>query len=174
MRITYTTKCDSSTAGHEQTKQRANIFSFRHQDALLPKQKNTPVRTTALGSTIPILISISFLLGLLLAIGHHVFYNHWNHQPVKSSSQQQWIIRGGTAFAFGVKTFLVLATSVSYTQVLFWHLRGKATKIEHIDSMFGVLANPWNFRFTLAWLKRPSLLFPAMVAWYKPRALPLV
>jgi hypothetical protein len=51
----------------------------------------------------------ALLLGITFAVGHHLFYYFWNDKPVDSDSQQQWVIRGGTAFAFCVKMFLVIS-----------------------------------------------------------------
>ncbi|KAL2350505.1 hypothetical protein BJ546DRAFT_404129 [Cryomyces antarcticus] len=48
----------------------------------------------------PALMIASLLAGVAFALTHHFFYRYWHGTRVISDSQQRWITRGGTAFAF--------------------------------------------------------------------------
>ena len=52
----------------------------------------------------------SLLAGIVAAIGHHVFYMHYNNRPVRSTTEQRYLSNAGTGFAFLVKTLLAMAT----------------------------------------------------------------
>jgi hypothetical protein len=41
----------------------------------------------------PILMAMSFLAGLILAVGHHIYYSWLEGQPVGSVARQQWSLR---------------------------------------------------------------------------------
>jgi len=66
-----------------------------HKHGLLHKSING--RGTADESHIhwlyPTLMTVSLLMGLLLAIGHHVYYRWLDGRPVGSVARQQWSLR---------------------------------------------------------------------------------
>ena len=41
----------------------------------------------------PTFMALSFLAGLILAVGHHIYYRWLNGQPVGSVTRQQWSLR---------------------------------------------------------------------------------
>jgi hypothetical protein len=114
-----------------------------------------------------------FLSGVLVAIGHHLFYLRFDlqrvHTPDDGTSRylsQTWIIRYGTAFAFASKTLLAGSVVVAYKQVMWINLRHKANSIFTIDAVFAATHDPLAF-FSLSFilnLKVPVLL--ALIAWY--------
>src|SRR5271155_2092688 len=81
-----------------------------------PQRGQQPTRPYWRADTI---MAISLLVGIAFGLIHHFFYWYWDGRAVASDSQQRWIIRGGTAFAFAVKTSLAFGTSVAYIQY-FW------------------------------------------------------
>ena len=114
---------------------------------------------------VPFLMISALIIGTVFALIHHLFYFYWNNKAVRSSSQQQWVVRGGTAFAFVVKTAFAVATGTAYSQVLWLSLRGASNRIGRIDSMFGILGNAWEFLDLKLWLGVPTLAVPAIITW---------
>src|ERR1019366_9136473 len=89
----------------------------------------TPQRTV-------IVMSAGLLLGVLAAVGHHLWYNHWNHKAVETASwSQTWIKNFGTAFAFLVKMFLAIVTSTAFVQQFWITVKAKPVAIGEVDSM---------------------------------------
>jgi hypothetical protein len=123
----------------------------------------------------------SCLAGLLLALGHHLFYSSLNSQVVPTASYhlighslsiQQVNTSIGTAFAFLVRTFLALAISAAYVQVFWRSLRNTGGKrpstLNELDWAHAGLSNIFglfNFRFGS---KYPLLVCLAAVFWYVP------
>ena len=114
----------------------------------------------------------SLLSGILLALGHHLFYSNLNGNPVvatehvlKGVTQQQLNITIGTLFAFLVKAFLVVAVSTAYTQIVWSAIKKRATKLTTIDTMFQVTSNIWSFLSFSIWWKYPLLLLLACTVW---------
>ncbi|QPC69321.1 hypothetical protein HYE68_000073 [Fusarium pseudograminearum] len=118
----------------------------------------------------PALMVGSFLLGLSFALAHHFYYLYLDEIIVQSQSQQQWHLRAGTGLAFLVRAFLSAAVGIAYTQILWRTLRSKSITIGGVNSLFGVMNNPWAFIGWELWTAAPLLAVVAIIAW----ALPLV
>ena len=114
----------------------------------------------------PATMLCSFLLGVLLAIGHHFFYLSRDGSVVRDQSQQAWDSRIGLGFAFLVKVFLVTAVSIACVQNLWWVLRSKQVPLAGVDSMFDLLENAWGFTDVRVWFRGPVVVGLAAVAWY--------
>ncbi|KAL5619769.1 hypothetical protein FOVSG1_001991 [Fusarium oxysporum f. sp. vasinfectum] len=118
----------------------------------------------------PVLMTGSLFLGLLLAIGHHLYYHYLNGRIIKSQNQQEWFLRVGTGIAFLARALLSAAVGFAYTQILWRTLRSKSVTIEGVNSLFGVLHNAWDFTTWELWTAAPALAVVAIIAW----ALPLI
>ncbi|RGP68681.1 hypothetical protein FSPOR_5151 [Fusarium sporotrichioides] len=116
------------------------------------------------------LMAGSLLLSLLLALGHHFYYDHLDGRIVQNQNQQQWFLRAGTALAFLVRAFLSAAVGIAYTQILWRTLRLKSVTVRGVNSLFGVVHNAWDFTTWELWTAAPTLAVVAIIAW----ALPLV
>ncbi|KAH7155246.1 hypothetical protein B0J13DRAFT_582323 [Dactylonectria estremocensis] len=110
----------------------------------------------------------SVLLGLLLAVGHHLFYNSIDGQVVESSDQQVWNLRVGTGMAFVVKASLTAAASMAYTQLLWHTLRSQEISLNGIDAVFSVVNNVYGFTTMEIWLRCPALVCIAFMIWLLP------
>jgi hypothetical protein len=110
-------------------------------------------------------MAVSLLAGVAFGLIHHFFYWYWNGKAVASDSQQRWIIRGGTAFAFGLKTSLAFGTSVAYVQYFWLSMASGPYKVAKINSMFTILTNAFEFRDLKLWIRLPVLAIPAIVTW---------
>ena len=106
------------------------------------------------------------VLGLLSAVGHHVFNRHWNGVDVQTASwSQDWVNRAGTSFAFLTKMFLGIATATAYTQCFWLTAQNQPLEIERLDSMFDVLDNALQFFHVSFWLRNPVLVLVAIITW---------
>lgn len=112
-----------------------------------------------------ILMTGSLLLGLALAIGHHLFYDYLNDRIVQSQNQQEWFLRIGTGMAFLVRTLLSAAIGIAYIQILWRTLRSKSVTINGINSLFGVSHNAWDLTTLELWTAAPALTIVALIAW---------
>lgn len=112
-----------------------------------------------------------FIAGVLVCIGHHLFYTRLDGTPVRTLEDgskyytQTWIIRYGTAFAFLAKVLLAGSVVVAYKQRIWVDLRCRAHKIETIDAIFAAT-------YDLTALMNPTLflgaklpLIMALIAW---------
>jgi hypothetical protein len=110
-------------------------------------------------------MACSLFLGLLLALGHHFYYNYLNGRIVESQSQQQWFLRAGTGLAFLVRAFLSAAVGIAYTQILWRTLRSRSITIQGVNSLFGIVHNAWDFITWELWTAAPALAVVAIIAW---------
>lgn len=121
----------------------------------------------------PIAMISLFISGLLVAVGHHLFYSRFNGTRVRGPKEdgaseyisQVWIIRYGTAFAFVAKTLLAGSIVVAYKQHMWINLRRKANSISTIDAVFAATHDFLAFLSPAFWTraKIPALL--ALIAW---------
>ena len=83
----------------------------------------------------------ALLAGILLALGHHIYYATLDENEVPagdhdlrlfSVSRQQATAAVGTAFAFAVRSALVLAISSAYVQLFWLRLVAKSKKASGI------------------------------------------
>lgn len=125
----------------------------------------------------PALMVGSLIVGICLALGHHLFYKSLQGTEVSSrnvniagwkASSQQLNTAGGTAFAFVVKASLILATSVAYFQLLFRTLTTGTFTLRQLDNAYAGLEDliafgylPFTWRFSM-------LALLALTAWYVP------
>ncbi|KAI1652991.1 hypothetical protein F4813DRAFT_376249 [Daldinia decipiens] len=116
----------------------------------------------------PLLAIAFFVGGILAAVGHHLYYQRLNDTPVTSENLQVWSIRIGTGLALLTRCGLVAAIGIAAVQQTWLSLRKRAMSIGGIDSMFGIMGNPWSFfnRDFLMHAKRLAVL--AAIAWLLP------
>ncbi|KAK8070585.1 hypothetical protein PG997_010788 [Apiospora hydei] len=132
----------------------------------------------------PFLMVASFFVGVMFAIGHHLFYASLNASPTQgadfvflgaSYSSQQFNLAVGTAFAFLVKAALVFSVSIAYIQ-LFWRQlkynteKGQPSTVEHTDSLYSVLESLTSLFNAPVMYKYPVLFLVAAAAWLIPIA----
>ncbi|KAF9888266.1 hypothetical protein FE257_008835 [Aspergillus nanangensis] len=134
-----------------------------------PTEKDVPFPAEwGVGWRCPTLMVGLFLCGLLLSVGHHLYYNSLDNTVVNSAEQQTWAIRIGTGFAFLVKTFYVAAIGIAAVQQMWTTLRRRSMNLRGIDAMFGVLNNPINFLTPEMWVFASTLSVIATISWLVP------
>jgi hypothetical protein len=127
----------------------------------------------------PTLMLSSLVLGLLLSVGHHLFYQSLDGQHTtktshsffgSSYSNQQLNIAVGTTFAFLVRSALVLSVSTAFCQA-FWKevqrlsLDNSVTTIDRIDTIYAAPTNIVAFFTASAWIHYPALFLTALIIW---------
>jgi len=113
----------------------------------------------------PTIMISSFIVGVIAAISHHVFYSIINQRGIQFELEQQLVTSAGTALAFLAKVSFAATSATAFTQCLWFSMRSQSVEVRLMDSMFGVLGNPWellNFRF---WLGHPILTLTAVTTW---------
>ncbi|CBF79132.1 hypothetical protein AN7077.2 [Aspergillus nidulans FGSC A4] len=115
----------------------------------------------------PALMLICFIIGLFLAVVHHLYYQLLNNTVIHTKSQQTWANRIGTGLVFLIKTFLAAAVGIVCTQVLWWSLRSRSIEVSTLDSLFDLRNNILSFLNPLVYDIR---LIP-IIAVFTPSAL---
>jgi hypothetical protein len=83
-----------------------------------------------------------FVLGVISAITHHVFYKSLDGREARD---QLAMIRYGTGMAVFTKATLVGSVVVAYRQRIWFTFRRKAMSLGAIDSLFAVIDDPTMF-----------------------------
>jgi uncharacterized membrane protein YhaH (DUF805 family) len=116
----------------------------------------------------PTTILVSFVAGIGLAVGHHLFYYSLQNQPTADSSQQ-YNNAIGTAFSFLIRAALVIAISTTYWQV-FWKKLHHDLPLSTIDSLAGILGSLQEFLSLKTLKASPLLVALVLLAWLIPVA----
>jgi hypothetical protein len=129
-------------------------------------------------------------VGLIFALGHHFFYNSLDGQEVPPGnyrissydtgiSKQQSYFTLGTAFAFAIKTCLVIAVTTAYIQLFWRSLAGQLSRrpftLRSIDKAYSALGNATLLVNLPGWRRFPLLFTLALTTWCvtRRRAWPL-
>jgi hypothetical protein len=114
----------------------------------------------------------SLVAGILLALGHHLFYSSLNGKPVGAAEEvMHWVTRQqfngtiGCLFAFSVNTFLLVAVTTAYTQISWSAIKGRSTRLDTIDTIFQAATSFWTLFSFKIWWKYPVLLLLALIIW---------
>jgi hypothetical protein len=93
------------------------------EDVVAQQQLEGRSRISLFDLKTPILMLWSFLRGVVLALGRHLYYASRAGTVVHSSNgsnwavhSQEWVLRFGLAFAFLVNGFFISAVGLAYTQ----------------------------------------------------------
>ncbi|TEY50435.1 hypothetical protein BOTCAL_0276g00160 [Botryotinia calthae] len=114
----------------------------------------------------PTFMCSMLLSGLVLAIGHHVYYNSLNGTPAGNSTRQNWSIRFGTAFA-SLVVVCFKAVTVSALGQYFWTVvRAKGLRISDLDKLYALTSSPTGM-FSFSVIKNTTLAAAiGMIFWY--------
>ncbi|ETS74716.1 hypothetical protein PFICI_13200 [Pestalotiopsis fici W106-1] len=121
-----------------------------------------------LANTTLILIVTNLLLGIIFAVGHHLFYASLDGEIVRSPSQQEWYLRIGTGLSFLVRALLSASIGSAYVQLIWHNLKSTTTSIKGVDAILGVLHNIWDLTVWELWRTRPIVIVVALAIWALP------
>ena len=120
---------------------------------------------------------IALLGGLLLALGHHLFYESLDGKTVPTGSytiagrelpKQQFNTSMGTAFALLVRISLAVAVSTAYVQIFWRSIKNtkQSPTLAELDSANAGLDNVFSLFNIKLGRKYPMLLLLAFIFWY--------
>jgi hypothetical protein len=108
----------------------------------------------------PSSVVLALAVGILFAFAHHLFYSSLANTLVPKSpyfiagiaaSPQQVNIAAGTALAFLVKSCLVSAVVIAYTQVFWNAFLDQPTRLPSLDTAFSAPGNAFTLFFFGMW-----------------------
>lgn len=114
----------------------------------------------------PTTMVAAFLTGIIFAISHHLYYSSMQGRLVYSSSQQEWALRIGNAFAFLVKTSFASTIGVAYIQHLFTVFKKRSLSVDALDSAFGGTTSIFNLASWELFVNVRGGFFLALIIWY--------
>lgn len=120
----------------------------------------------------PTTILASLAAGIALSIGHHFFYASLNGTQVDNHLlfNQQINIGIGTAFAFLIKSCLVIAIASSFTQLLWRDLLQSAIPVSQIDTVTQILSSLFDLLNIRKLRRHKPLVLVALTSWAVPLA----
>jgi len=115
------------------------------------------------------LMVLLYLLGVATAVAQHLFYSHANGREIDHFTlSQSSVTKISTAMAFLLKTSLVGAMCVVYSQRSWFSFRRTAISIRGIDAIFGILQSPFKFFVPEMLVRTPTLTLLALITWFLP------
>lgn len=117
---------------------------------------------------VPTLMLLPTSAGIGLALGQHFFYRHLDGRATDGTDTKysQALNTGiGTAMAFLVRSFLVLAFGTAYAQLFWQRLRHKQVEFNEVDSLFSLLASVMDLLRWRIWIHHPVLATMALLTW---------
>lgn len=129
----------------------------------------------------PAAMLLSYIVGICLAVGHHLYYTMLDGDVVGSTDRQQWSLRYvlqhasmftaltlhrfGNAFAISISLSLKIAVGIAYTQLLWMCLQKRPMSLGSINDCFDISGNLSAF-FNFELFKKLQLgLLIALVLW---------
>jgi hypothetical protein len=124
----------------------------------------------------PTTMVVTLFSGILLALGHHLFFKSLDHEPVPAGSyafagkelpKQQFNTAVGTAFALLVRISLAVAMSTAYVQI-FWRSmknRKQPPTLAELDSAKAGLEDISSLFNMKVVHKYPLLALIAVIFW---------
>ncbi|KAI5194538.1 hypothetical protein E4T39_08616 [Aureobasidium subglaciale] len=123
----------------------------------------------------------SLLASIAFAVGHHLYYQSLADTPVSTANDltfgtwtgvpsQKLNTAIGTTFASLFRTSLSITVTTAYLQIVWSVLKAGSTRLNVVDAISGILANPLGFFNRGAWKKSVVLLILATTIWLLPIA----
>ena len=113
----------------------------------------------------PAVMILSLCTGILISFIHNVFNMVMDGHSAGGPTEQQWVRRVETAFAFASRLFLAVSTTVAYNQYLWYYLQRHASRMASLDAMFSATSNTYRVMNVRLWRGRPVLAIIALVTW---------
>ncbi|KAF3908468.1 hypothetical protein ABW21_db0203593 [Orbilia brochopaga] len=115
----------------------------------------------------PSLAIASYVSGLLVAVGNHIYFTRLNNTPYVNVV---WVGRYALVLALIVKTCFATCILVCYEQVVWmgFRHRSKGTSIRAIDAMFGSTYQVVSLLYPAMWLENPLAAITIAIRWLLP------
>lgn len=108
----------------------------------------------------------SLMVGIVLAVAHDLFYRYLTGRYVDRVLSQTWVTNVGTAMAFLVRMFLVIATGIAFVQHQWRNMKARSFEVEEIDNMSGMIEDVFTLLHIRLWGRVPTLVVIALISWY--------
>lgn len=113
----------------------------------------------------PATLLFSLLLGLGIALTHHLVNSHLDRRPTNSVGfSQAWVSRFNTALAFLAKLAFTICVGSAFVQRQWYSFHRRPFKVNEVDSIANVLSNVLSF-LDAVWFRNPLLAFMAAMSW---------
>ncbi len=103
-----------------------------------------------------------FVLGILVAIGHHIFYQVL---AGREASNQLQMLRYGTVLAYFAKVCLAGSIIIAYRQRLWLTMRSKTLYVSTIDGLFEVVEDLTGLFNLEVWTRAKVAGLMALFIW---------
>ncbi|KAK6350174.1 hypothetical protein TWF696_006417 [Orbilia brochopaga] len=130
--------------------------------------KQPPQRSRwALTWQAPALALASWISGLLVAVGNHVYFTRLHNSPYVNVV---WVGRYALVLALVVKTCFATCILVCYEQVVWmgFRQRSKGTSIRAIDALFGSTYQVVSLLHPAMWIENPLAAIMIAIRWLLP------
>lgn len=123
----------------------------------------------------PSALAFSASLGVVFAVGHHVFYNslddkaapntQYNVLGTYSITRQQINLAAGNVLAFVTKYWLSRAVSIAFQQIAWRKLRQNSYTIGTVDDILDILSNGLLCFSPALWKSFSDVMLMAVLYW---------
>jgi len=140
----------------ESYSQRQNICSQNE----LPKYVKWGIHLTQ-----PTYVLLCVFVAIMLAVGHHLYYESLNGTPAGSAKRQQWAITFGASFAFLITHLLRIGIVIAHSQYVWMMIRRRGYTLRNIDNLFSMASDPSSI-FSWEFVKHGKVvILLALITW---------
>lgn len=113
----------------------------------------------------PAFIVLCASFGLLLAVGHHMFYLRLNHTLAGTQGRQQFAHAFGNMLAISVATLFAFTCRAAYKQYFWTVVRRKSLTIRALDSLYSLTSDMLGLLNLEVWGQAPLAAMLALACW---------
>ncbi|EPS39215.1 hypothetical protein H072_6989 [Dactylellina haptotyla CBS 200.50] len=146
-----------------------NVDNLTDSSTESPLEPQQPPQKSRWGITwqTPALALISYVTGIALAVGNHVYFSKLNGQPYVNSV---WVGRYALVFALIIKTCFATCVIICYEQVVWmgFRRRSSGTSIRAIDALYGSTYQIVSLFYPSMWMQHPIAALTITIRWLLP------
>jgi len=113
----------------------------------------------------PAFIALCANFGLLLAIGHHMFYLRLNNTLTGTQGRQQFAHAFGNVLAISVATLFAFTCRAAYKQYFWTVVRRKSFTVGGLDSLYSLTSDVLGLLDLEVWGQAPLAALLALACW---------
>ncbi|KAE9380973.1 hypothetical protein N431DRAFT_477780 [Stipitochalara longipes BDJ] len=122
------------------------------------------------GLTVPFWIVGGYLLAIIVAICHYIFFHSLDGRPVDSTIKQEYISAISIALVTVFRAALKVSLATTFAQLIWNTFRKCFIKLSTIDNLFGILNDPLSLFSWDAMHTMPLGILLALLFWAIPIA----
>ncbi|KAH8676497.1 hypothetical protein BGZ60DRAFT_429013 [Tricladium varicosporioides] len=136
-----------------------------HSDVTRSNTQGDPSLSGKASLKVPISLIFAYIAGIGIGVGHHFFNSFLDG---RLASNQAWMIRAGTALAYGAKLCFALSIGIALTQHLWRLMRTSPFTLGAIDNLFDLKNDPARLLKSELFVKAKTALLLAASIWILP------